>query len=137
MNPDQAAKAIVQTAREAIRRTVGHPMVIFRTGHPIQVRNPFTREPMELGNTEAVRAFAGQVESRGLRESPEFLDSLEKLLLEVAAAPVFDLFAAFDGEGCFADDAQVEIRVIGGAEVPTYLHEILQPINQDLIPPTH
>lgn len=78
---------------------------------------------------------AQHIEASGLRNNSAFLASLEKLLEETAVAPMFALFAAIDGEGSFAEDVQVELRIVGGEEVSGHLHEILSPINEDLIPP--
>src|SRR5258708_735541 len=123
MTPDDAAKVLVQTARQQIRFTVSNTMQLLRTGMPREFINPFTGNASAHWSSPEGRLVAERFESCGLRKDAAFLDAFEKMLLDRVLAPVFGLFAAFDGEGCFVGNASFDIRTSDGTVVAGYLHE--------------
>jgi hypothetical protein len=134
MDPDRATKVVVQTARENIRHAVDGAMHVFATGRGRELPNPFTKtKTSEEYVSDSRRIVAERLKSAGLKTDRQFMEALREVIKEVAVQPVFGLFSAFDGEGAYAEDIWIELHAKGVGPIPSHFHEILQPIEEDLL----
>ena len=140
MNADECVRILINCLRRFMRAELDRTMRQVITALPETVTEPATGRPI-------IDPFTGQVLTRpvlehiktihtklgeaGLRDDRAFCEALRELLLDAAAAPVFHLLGVVDGETPLPGNTRLELRVKGGEPLPTHLHEILFPIDQD------
>ncbi len=126
MTPDQVLTVVVNDVRAWVREAADERARAITSG-PGRV-DPLTGEPAAAAS-EATRRMAQLLAARGLNEDEQLVDALRALLVDAAAEPMFHLFAALDGAAEFSRDVKLEVRMVNGQRLPTYVHEVLGPID--------
>ena len=133
MNADYAQRVMVQSVRNSIRDTVADAMLVVLTGKGREIRHPFTGRTEEKFVSPELRSLASRLTEVGLNKDTALLADLRKVLEDAAAAPVWHIFTAFDGEGAFSEVIGYEVHARGIGRLSTHLHELLHPIDGDLL----
>lgn len=132
MNPEAAAHLLFHSINNRTRTEAARTLSYLKSGELEKCPNPFDpSNPLELPVGKAVPQLRARLEKAGLHADPEFLDALRLTIMDHVHSVFFDFFSALDGEGAIvgADDTEVqlELRILDGEPLPTYLHEIFPP----------
>lgn len=127
MSPEQASQIIVSRTRADIAAAVQRSVSALRTGKPATARDPFSGRERPLPFPPHLKTLAESLAAAGLNTNDAVLNAIGDLAAEVARQPLFNFFAALDGEGAvFSDEGEevpLELRLKGGERVATDLHE--------------
>jgi hypothetical protein len=113
-----------KTVWREIHDVVEKRIHLVREGRGRLLNNPFAPpgQSIEIGVTDAARVLATKLRVAGLHKDEEFLQALTQVFKEVAAAPIWGVMTALDGEGAWEGDGQYQLY-LDGHPVDKSLHD--------------